>query len=105
MTDSPRTHVDQRRSARGCDHVRGQQVGDEEQDEGREDERDIRRWRKRWCEHDVKHPRGRAIAIARVGVGASVGRIRGRRHLVLRPVLRMGWRGGGGVRRERKEVE
>jgi hypothetical protein len=27
--------------------------------------------------HDVKRPRGRAIATARVGVGAGVGRIRG----------------------------
>jgi hypothetical protein len=27
--------------------------------------------------HDVKRPRGRAIATARVGVGTSVGRIRG----------------------------
>jgi hypothetical protein len=71
----------------------------------REDERDVRRWRKRWCAHDVKHPRGRAITTARVGVGASVGRIRGRGHLLLRPVSRMGWRGGGGVRGERKEVE
>jgi hypothetical protein len=90
MTDSPRTRVDQRRSARGCDRVRGQQVGGEEQGEGREDKRDVRRWRKRWCAHDVKHPRGRAIATARVGVGASVGRIRRRRHLLLRPMSRMG---------------
>jgi hypothetical protein len=35
-----RAHVDERRSARGCD--RGQQVGEEEQDEGQEDEWDIR---------------------------------------------------------------
>jgi hypothetical protein len=62
MTDSPRTHVDERRSARGCDHGRGQHVGEEEQGEGRKDERDVRRRRKRWCTHDVKHPRGRAIA-------------------------------------------
>jgi hypothetical protein len=59
--------VDERRSARGCDH--GQQVGEEEQGEGREDERDVRRWQKRWCVHAVKHPRGRAIATARVSVG------------------------------------
>jgi hypothetical protein len=77
MTDSPRTRVDERRSARGCDRGRGQQVGEEEQDEGREDERDVRQRRKRWCAHDVKHPRGRAIATARVGVGAGVGRIQG----------------------------
>ena len=77
MTDSPRTRVDERRSARGCDRGRGQQVGEEEQGEGREDERDVRRRRKRWCAHDVKRPRGRAIATARVGVGAGVGRIRG----------------------------
>jgi hypothetical protein len=68
MTDSPRTRVDERRSARGCDRGRGQQVGEEEQDEGREDERDVRQRRKRWCAHDLKHPRGRAIATARVGV-------------------------------------
>jgi hypothetical protein len=35
----------------------------------REDERDDRRRRKRWCAQDVKRPRGRAIATARVGVG------------------------------------
>ena len=66
MTDSPHTRVDE-------------QVGEEEQDEGREDERDVRRRRKRWCTHDVKRPRGRerAIATARVGIGAGVGRIRG----------------------------
>jgi hypothetical protein len=105
MTDSPRTHVDQRRSTHGCDCVQGQQVGEEEQGEGQEDERDVQRWRKRWCAHDVKHPRGRAIATTRVGVGSSVGRIWGRRHLLLRHVSRMGWRRGGGVRGERKEVE
>jgi hypothetical protein len=77
MTDSPRTRIDERRPARGCDRGRGQQVGEEEQDEGREDERDVRRRRKRWCAHDVKCPRGHAIATARVGVGAGVGRIRG----------------------------
>jgi hypothetical protein len=55
----------------------GQQVEEEEQGEGREDERDVRRWRKRWCTHAVKRPRGRAIATARVGVDADVGRIRG----------------------------
>jgi hypothetical protein len=77
MTDSPRTRVDERWSARGCDHGRRQQVGEEEQDEGREDERDVRRRRKRWCAHDVKHPRGHAIATARDSVGAGVGRIRG----------------------------
>jgi hypothetical protein len=36
-----RTRVDERWSACGCDHGRGQQVGEEEQGEGREDERDI----------------------------------------------------------------
>jgi hypothetical protein len=76
MTDSPRTRVDERRSARGCDHGRAQQVGVEERGEGREDKRDVRRWRKRWCAHDAKRPRGRAIATARVGVGAGIGRIR-----------------------------
>jgi hypothetical protein len=50
---------------------------EEEQGEGREDERDVRRRRKRWCTHDVKCPRGRAIATARVDVGADVGRIQG----------------------------
>jgi hypothetical protein len=77
MTDSRRTRVDKRRSARSCDHRRGQQVGEEEQGEGREDERDVRRRRKRWCTHDVKSTRRRAIATARVGVGAGVGQIRG----------------------------
>jgi hypothetical protein len=55
----------------------GQQVGEEEQGEGREDKRDVRRRQKRWCAHDVKRPRGRAIATARVGVRAGVGRIQG----------------------------
>jgi hypothetical protein len=41
----------------------------EEQGEGKEDEWDVRRRRKRWCAHDVKRPRGRGIATARVGVG------------------------------------
>jgi hypothetical protein len=77
MTDSPRTRVDERRSTRSCDHGRGQQVGVEEQGEGREYEWDIRRRRKRWYTHDVKRPRGRAIGTARVGVGASIKRIRG----------------------------
>jgi hypothetical protein len=77
MTDSLCTRVDECRSARGCDCGRGQQVGEEEHDEGREDERDVRRRRKRWCTHDVKRPRGHAIATARVGVGASVERIWG----------------------------
>jgi hypothetical protein len=77
MTNSPRTHVDERRSARNCDRGRGQQVGVEEQGEGKENEWDIRRRRKRWYAHDVKCPRGRAIATARVGVGACVGRIQG----------------------------
>jgi hypothetical protein len=47
MTDSSRTRVDERRSARGCDRGRGQQVGEEEHREGREDERDVRQRRKR----------------------------------------------------------
>jgi hypothetical protein len=41
MTDSPCTRVDERRSARGCDRGRGQQVGEEEQRARREDERDV----------------------------------------------------------------
>jgi hypothetical protein len=77
MTDSPRTRVDERRSARGCDRRRGQQAVVEEQGEGREDDRDVRRRRKRWCTYDLKRPRRRAIATARVGVGAGVERIRG----------------------------
>jgi hypothetical protein len=44
----------------------------QEQGEGREDERDVRRRQRRWCAHDVKCPRGRVIATARVGVGAGV---------------------------------
>jgi hypothetical protein len=55
----------------------GQQVGVEEQGKGRKDEWDVPRQRKRWCAHDVKRPRERAIATARVGVGAGVGRIQG----------------------------
>jgi hypothetical protein len=77
MTNSPRTRVDERRSARGYDRGWGQQVGEEEQGEGWEDERDVRRRQKRWCTHDVKCPRGHAIATVRVSVGAGVGRIRG----------------------------
>jgi hypothetical protein len=77
MIDSPRTSVDERWSARGYDRGRGQQVGEEKQGECREDERDVRRRRKRWCAHEVKCPHGRAIATARVGVGAGVGRIWG----------------------------
>jgi hypothetical protein len=67
-----RTHVNERRSARGCDRGRGQQVGEEKQGEGREDERDVRRRQKRWCVHAVKRPRGCAIATARVDVGAGI---------------------------------
>jgi hypothetical protein len=54
----------------------GQKVREEEQDEGWKDERDVRRRRKRWCAYDVKRPCGHVIATVRVGVGASVGRIR-----------------------------
>jgi hypothetical protein len=72
-----RTRVDEHQSARDYDREQGQQIGEEEQGEGREDERDVRRQRKRWCVHAVKHPRGRAIATARVGVRAGVGRIQG----------------------------
>jgi hypothetical protein len=71
----PRTRIDERQSARGCDREREQRVGEEEQGEDREDKRDVRRWRKRWCVHAVKRSRGHAIATARVGVGAGVGRI------------------------------
>jgi hypothetical protein len=72
-----RSHVDERRSAHGCDRGRGQQVGEEQQGESRKDKRGVRRRRKRWCVHAVKHPRGRAIATTRVDIGAGVGRIRG----------------------------
>jgi hypothetical protein len=48
MTDSPRTCVGERRSARGYDRGRGQQVGEEEPGEVQEDERDVRRRRKRY---------------------------------------------------------
>jgi hypothetical protein len=95
------THVDERRSAHGCDRGRGQQVGDEEQGEGWEDERDARRRRKRWCVHAVKHPRGRAIPIARVGIGAGVGRIWGG-GACSHALCENGWRGGGGMRVKRK---
>jgi hypothetical protein len=70
-------HVDERWSTRGYDRGQGQQVGEEEHCEGRKDEQDIRRRRKRWCVHAVKHPRGRAIATAWVGVEDDAGRIRG----------------------------
>jgi hypothetical protein len=104
MTDSPRTRVDERRSARGCDRGRGQQVGEEEQGKGREDERDVRRRRKRWCAHDVKRPRGHAIATARVGIEIDVGRIRGGGACFY--ALYREWGGaGGGMRGERKEIE
>jgi hypothetical protein len=69
VTDSPRTRVDERQSAHGCDRGRGQQVEVEEQGEGRKDERDVRQRQKRWCAHDVKRPRRCAIATARVSVG------------------------------------
>jgi hypothetical protein len=62
MTDSLRTRVDERRSSRDSDCGRGQKVGEEEQREGQEDEWDVQQRRKRWCAHDVKRPRGRAIA-------------------------------------------
>jgi hypothetical protein len=86
-TDLPRTRVDERRSYRGCDCGRGQQIGEEEQGEGRKNERDIQRWQKRWCAHDVKRSRVRAIATARIGVGIAVGRIWGgsaRSHVLCR---------------------
>jgi hypothetical protein len=47
MIDSPRTHVDERQSTRGCDRGQGQQVGEEEQREGRKDERVVRQRQKR----------------------------------------------------------
>jgi hypothetical protein len=98
-----RTRVDERRSARGCDRGQGQQVGEEEQGEGREDEWDIRRRRKRWYVHAVKHPCGHAIATARVGVGAGVVRIR-EGCACSRPSAENAWRGGRGMRGERKEA-
>jgi hypothetical protein len=53
----------------------------------------------------VKRPRGRAIATARVGVGASVGRIR-EEAPAHTPFAENGvTRGGGGMRGERKEIE
>jgi hypothetical protein len=53
----------------------------------------------------VKCLREHAIAIARVGVGAGVGRIHTvRRRLLLRPLPRMWWCEGGGMRGERKEA-
>jgi hypothetical protein len=77
MTDSPRTRVNEHQSACGYDRGWRQQVGEEEQGKGREDEWDDRRRRKRWCAHDVKRPHGHAIATARVGGEAGVGRIWG----------------------------
>ena len=90
MTDSRRTRVNERRSARGCDRVRGQQVGEEEQGEGQEDERGVRRgendgarlmcnshcvsWCRGWCRTNTE-----------------------RRRLLLRPLSRMTWREGGGM--------
>ena len=96
MTDSRRTRVDERRLARGCDRGRGQQVGEEEHGEGQEDERDVRR-RKRWCSHDVKRPRGHAIATA-----SRCRANMGKRRMLLHPLPRMGWREGEGMRGERK---
>jgi hypothetical protein len=49
----------------------------------------------------VKHPRGRAIATARVGVGASE---YGEEAPAPTPSAENGWRGGGGMREERKEA-
>jgi hypothetical protein len=72
-----RTRVDERWSARDYDRGWGQQIGEEEQGEDGQDERDVQRRRKRWCTHAVKRTRGHAIATARVGVGAGVGRIQG----------------------------
>jgi hypothetical protein len=70
----------------------------------REDERNVRRQRKRWCVHDVKYPRGRAIATARVGVDAGVGREYGEEMAAPTSSAENGWRGGGGIRGERKEA-
>jgi hypothetical protein len=108
MIDSPRTRVDERRSARGCDRWRGQQVVKEEQGEGQEDKRDVRRWRKRWCAHDVKHPRGRAIVTARVGVGMVSDEYREEAHAPM-PSAENGvarrWRHEGREKRSRMENE
>jgi hypothetical protein len=67
--------------------------------EGQEDKRDVRRWRKWRSAHDVKRPRGRAVATTWVGVRVDVGRIRGftygallvrRLHPVSSPLLQSG---------------
>jgi hypothetical protein len=104
MTDSPRTRVDERRSARGYDRGRWQQVGVEEHGEGRGDERDVRRCRKQWCTQCEtsswtcnSHSMSRCQGWCQTNME--------RRRLLLRPLSRMGWHGGGGTRGERKEVE
>jgi hypothetical protein len=52
----------------------------------------------------VKHPCRRAIATARVGVGACVRRIRGEGAYFHALLTRMGWHGGEGIRgREKKQ--
>jgi hypothetical protein len=99
-----RTRVDERQSARGCDRGKGQQVREEEHGEGREDERNVRRR----CVHAVKHPRGRAIATARVGVGVGVGRIRGGgacSHALCREWVAWRWRHEGREKRSRMTNE
>jgi hypothetical protein len=76
MTNSPRTCVDERRSARGCDHGRGSRLGRKNRAKAGktygtsdDDEND--------GAHDVKCPHGRAIATVWVGVGVGGGWIRG----------------------------
>jgi hypothetical protein len=56
------------------------------------------------CVHAVKHPSGRAIATAQVGVKDGVGRI-GEEAPAPTPFAENGWRESGGMRGERKEVE
>jgi hypothetical protein len=54
--------------------------------------------------HVVKHPRGRAIATVWGGVRAGVERIREEASAPT-PCAENAWRGGGGMRGERKEAD
>jgi hypothetical protein len=104
MTDSPCTRVDERRSARGCDHGRGSTLG---RKTGRRRERRTRcpttakTMVRAWCETSSwtcnSHCASRCRGWCRMNTG--------RRRLLLCPLSIMGWRGGGGMRGERKEVE
>jgi hypothetical protein len=97
-TDSPHTHVDERWSARGCNHGGGR-IG-------------------RWSRRQTRRPTTTKTMVRACYETSSwaynshcAGRCRGwcrtntgRRHMLRRPLPRIGWRGGGGMREERKEA-